>query len=465
MWFIIICTLVEMVEYFSGYSDYMLIPLLALFGYMMIYSVRDLTKNIVLLLFLVAFFTFLMGRLILPVIISQSVYNTLFFSWISFTDETYKHVYLSLYLALLFIFVGYKYEQDKQSFVLEPKFNPESMYIGCIRKLSKKVAYFSAPFSILIILEKALFVLSHGYEQIFIGYETSLPVVVLILSTLFDKSCFLFLATLPDKMESKIIISLYTIISISNLLAGDRGEAMMAVFVIVGYLFIRNRLYSNNEKWISKFGVISLFAAAPVVVSLLLAISYLRTDSEFNFDGLGVAVSAFFFQQGSSVNVIACSYQDAYMLPQGKIYSLGAVIDYFGNNYVSRFVTGSAPLKVGSVELATEGNSLDAAITYLESPDFYFNGGGMGSSFIAEAWHDFGYIGIILFSIFYGVVLGKIPKLCARNVWIAVIALIFLKYIMYAPRARATGFVVATLSVSFWPVAYLIYIKARKLKR
>lgn len=153
------------------------------------------------------------------------------------------------------------------------------------------------------------------------------------------------------------------------------------------------------------------------------------------------------------------------MLPQGKIYSFGALIDYFGNNYISRIVTGSAPLKVGSAELATEGNSLDAAITYLESPEFYFNGGGMGSSFIAEAWHDFGYIGIMFFSIFYGVVLSKIPKLCTINVWIAVIALIFLKYIMYAPRARATGFIVATLSVSFWPVAYLIYLKARKLKR
>ena len=161
------------------------------------------------------------------------------------------------------------------------------------------------------------------------------------------------------------------------------------------------------------------------------------------------------------MNVIYGEYEDEKSLPQRKWYSLGPIIDYFTNNHLSRLLFGIKPYKVGTVELATKGHSLDPAITYLESPQFFFKGGGMGSSYIAEAYYDFGYIGIVLFSIFYGFILAKAQKMNSKNVWLSLIAFIFIKFIMYAPRARALGFVAAAFSVSFWPLAFIIYILAK----
>ena len=42
-------------------------------------------------------------------------------------------------------------------------------------------------------------------------------------------------------------------------------------------------------------------------------------------------------------------------------------------------------------------------------------GGGLGSSYIAEAWKDFGYLGVIIFSYIYGLILALIPQWCHKG--------------------------------------------------
>lgn len=435
-----------------------------LYFYELLYYLRNMTRNITIVLFLVAFFTFLLGRVIMPLFFDESYFVDIFYSYLSFTQETYRHIYISLFLTLFFIFIGYNYFQIK-SFAPKPKFSTTSFENRVIRKCAKVGVLLTSPFSLLLILDKIKFVLNYGYSHVFIDYETSLPTIVIILTALFEYLVYLYLATLPSKKESKQIIFLYVIISLMNMIAGDRGEAMLAVFVIIFYYYLRNYLEPGGVEWIGKKGTKVLIAAVPFVISLLLIVSYMRDDNssdEYNVNNISVLIGSFFYQQGASVNVIGCSYQDQHMLPSNKLYSLGAITDYFRNNYLSRLLFGIRPYPVGSVELATKGNSLDSAITYIEDQNFYFNGGGMGSSFIAEAWHDFGYLGVIVFALFYGFILARIPVGCAKNVWIGIISLMFFKYILYAPRARATTFLVSALSVAFWPLALVIYLYAKQ---
>ena len=375
-----------------------------------------------------------------------------------FRKETYLHVIISLYIALFFIFFSYTIKEKKTSEKLSPTFDPESPRILFTRMWAKRIMWISFPFAFLVILEKVRYVLSFGYAGMLVEQESHLPSIVIIFSVLFEYTVYLFLATLPSKPESFVVVGLYVFYSISNLVGGDRGECVMALFVIIYYYFLRNRLYKGSSVWIGRKGIWSLVLAAPLAAILLFSIAFLRDSKDVNENQTGLLVGGFFYQQSASMNVIACAYEDEDKLPKGKLYSIGPIIDYVRINYISRLVFGIKPYSLGSHDLATKGNSLDSAITYLEAPGFYEKGGGMGSSFIAEAFHDFGYVGIVFYSLLYGFVLASIPKWNSKNIWLSVIALVFLKYIMYAPRARATAFIASAASVSFWPIALIIFL-------
>lgn len=459
---LIVLSAVFVVAYIAAYDDYLRLSLLLLFLAEMAYCVRDFSRNIVMILFLTAFFTFLMGRSIMPLFIDMDEYSEFFYTSSEYTAKTHRHVMLSLYLSLLFSFLAYRRIERKSWKKLKPKFNPESMYVKAIRNYSRIMTLVTSPFALLYVVEKIRFVLANGYAGFFMTYESALPLPFRILAALFEYMVFLFLATLPTKKQTKPIIYLYLFVSVLNIVAGDRGECMLAVFVVIFYYFLRNRLFRGETAWIGKKGIITLLIAAPFLVVFLFVMNFVRNDQDMNDRTVQLLISGFFFQQSTSMNVIASCYQDYDKLPHGKLYSLGPIMDYFRNNYLSRFVFGIEPYKVGTVELAKKGNSLDSALTYIEYPEFFANGGGMGSSFVAEAWYDFGYLGIILYSLFYGFVLASIPKWNSKNPWLSVIALIFLKYIMYAPRARATAFIASAASVSFWPVALVIYILSKK---
>lgn len=440
----------------------MTILLISLFTIELTYALRSIYKNIVLLLFLIAFFTFLMGRLIIPLIFNISEYSTIFFSNMNFKIETNIHVITSLYTSLLFIFLSYENFKGRKPQKINPNFDPQSPRIIFIRKCSKSLIWLTFPFAILVIIEKIRYVLTYGYAGMLLENESRLPSIIIILSVLFEYMVYLYLATLPSKREAKIVILLYVIFAITNIIGGDRGECMLALFVIIYYFFLRNNLYRGFKDWIGIKGIMTMILIAPLTVIILFSVAFLRDSKTLENDNIILLVGGFFFQQGASVNVIACSYEDENYLPKEKWYSIGPIIDYIKINYVSRLIFGTKPYPVGSQELATKGNSLDSAITYVESPSFYERGGGMGSSYIAEAYYDFGYIGIVIYSLLYGFVLARIPKWNSKNIWVSVIALVFLKYIMYAPRARATAFIASAASVSFWPIALIIYIASLK---
>ena len=441
-----------------GLQNYMTVMLLSLFMIEVIYATRNLNKNIAFALFLVAFFTFLMGRLILPLILDMPKYSDIFFSFMDFKKETYIHVTISLYITLFFLFWAYTFTEQKIPENLSPTFDPDSPRMRFTRKWAKILMWISFPFALLVVLEKIRYVLTFGYAGMLVEQESHLPSIVIIFSVLFEYMVYLFLATLPTKRESALVVAIYVFFSLFNLIGGDRGECVMALFVTIYYYFLRNRLHRGDAVWIGRKGTWGLVLAAPMAAILLFSIAFLRDSKDMNENETGLLVGGFFYQQSASMNVIACAYEDDDQLPKGKLYSIGPIIDYFRINYISRLLLGVKPYPTGSSDLATKGNSLDSAITYLEAPQFYESGGGMGSSFVAEAFHDFGYIGIVLYSLLYGFVLASIPKWNSKNIWLSVVALVFLKYIMYAPRARATAFIASAASVSFWPIAFIIFI-------
>ena len=80
----------------------------------------------------------------------------------------------------------------------------------------------------------------------------------------------------------------------------------------------------------------------------------------------------------------------------------------------------------------------------------YLAGNGRGSSYIIENYVDWGYPGVILFSIFLGVVCGVIPIFFRKNWLLATIGLNMIISIFFTPRAESTAFITFLISYKFW---------------
>lgn len=409
--------------------------LLLLFCVMVVYCLRRVNENITMLVFLIAFFTFLMGRMVMPLFYDTS--NLIFdIGGEAFSVPTLTHMYLCLYLALLFVFLGfvlthyYWTANDEVS-----HFSTDSDEVLIIRDMTKQFVYFSLPFLFLTTIEKVLFVFREGYFAMYSDFQSRLPYLINLFSSLFEYALFIFLATLPSKKEAKLPIILYLTIAVVSLGTGQRGSFVLSFLFILMYMFLRNKLTPEDGMWISEKGMLVVAGSIPLLLSFLFLMNYLRTERETDMSTN--LLLSFFYQQGVSVEVIGYAKDYEMFFPKDKVYLLGDIVDYFRYNVFTRVLTGSGPLEPQSVKHALEDNSLDACLTYLVKPSFYLEGGGLGGCYIADAWKDLGYVGVALVSFIYGFLLSKIPTWFKSNVWLASVGLIMFNQIVFAPRAHA----------------------------
>lgn len=441
----------------------MLITLFSVFVYECVFTLRNIHRHITLFVFLIAFFTFLMGRILLPLFIDVSdlIFNI---GGAEFSAQTNSHIYISLLLALLFIFFGY-FKAEKKTNIKPTTYCYNSVEVLTIRKCSRILAYISFLFVCIVIYEQIRFVAVNGYFAFYIDFESTLPYVVILLGSLFDYCIYLFLATMPSKKEARPIIIIYLINGISYMGVGQRGGFVLSFLFIITYLFLRNKIMPGDSLWIGKKGIISLLVTMPLLVFFLYIFAYIRTDGEV-VDSKNVMMS-FLYQQGVSVEVIGYAYDYEDYFPEGKIYSIGDILNYFNHNKIAQVFGDKEPVKPQSVEHALEDHSLDAALTYFVKPDLYLRGGGLGSSYVAEAWKDLGYMGIMIFSYIYGLVLASIPRWCRKGFWWAAMGFIMYNNIIFAPRARAIKFVFEFFSLAVILLFLSLYLyskyKSRKL--
>ncbi len=71
----------------------------------------------------------------------------------------------------------------------------------------------------------------------------------------------------------------------------------------------------------------------------------------------------------------------------------------------------------------------------------YLQGHGVGSCYIAELYHDFGMIGVMIGSFFYGYILKKINNIQFENYLGDGILIAMIYYVILAPRGNFDGFI------------------------
>ena len=176
--FLLFLSFVFIMGYWGENEMVMLTTLFSLFAYQCIYTFRNINDRITLLVFLVAFFTFLMGRILLPLFtdVNDLIVNI---GGAEFYTQTYYHIYTSLFIALLFIYLGYHRAAQKDSSI-PITYQYDSVGVLAIRKYTKKLSYFTFLFASIVIYEQIRFVLVNGYFAFYVDFESNLPYPVIL---------------------------------------------------------------------------------------------------------------------------------------------------------------------------------------------------------------------------------------------------------------------------------------------
>lgn len=415
------------------------------------YCFFNIRKRVCLLTFLIAFFVFLMGREILDVFHLHTIVT-------DFSEEIDLYAQRLLSISLLSLVCGYVISdhvtiKDRKNTIVDYSSEKIQVY----RKVSLVLFYFSMVFSIIRLIDSGVFILQHGYYATYISSSYGMPWAVEKLSDLTPISFYLFLATMPKKSETDKHCLTFAVYLLMTLMTGKRFGFVAGLLVLFVYYMQRNSINSGNVKWLKKKTIAMIILAIPVLSVFLYFIGsarFLRSLANFSF---GDALTEFLYGQGVSVHVIKFSYQKEFN--PDRFYSLSSIMTFLQKNFVSR-AFGVTSYSGNTIENATYGNSLAHALSYYVYGSRYLAGRGTGSCYIAELFHDFGYAGVILANLIYGVVLNRFFRFENMGFFRSTISLILLGSLLVAPRGSADGFVADLVDVTTWSALLFVFIVA-----
>lgn len=222
---------------------------------------------------------------------------------------------------------------------------------------------------------------------------------------------------------------------------------------------------SPNDLWISRRGKIMLLVSFPFLCASMFIIMLIRGDNGLGNESLITYFIDFFYQLGGSVNVLGYSYDLQGIIPENQNYTFGPLIRWIDNNFITQLVGLGHQYENASVEMALRGHSLGSFLTYNINEYRYLHGGNLASSYIAELWLDYGFIGVAIGSFIYGRIMASVLSFARKNIWKATIAFIMIYNIIYAPRASYMYFITECMSYSFIVIAFYIYLRTRNISR
>lgn len=428
------------------------------------YCLDDFYDRIVYFAFMMCFFTFLLGRTISYMLLGKE-------DNYGFSDAIIGHTNLCLTIALVSLLIGYviaKKGTRRKGKKLDDNIDDDAIYHSIkyqnMRLVSKVFFYATLPFDLLVGFEKFIFVQTMGYAQFYVSYRSRFPYVFVKLGDASIVAFYLFLATFPEKKESIVPVLLFIVHAIVSLGSGKRAMFIVPLTLLIIYFAMRNSINSGESPWITKKHFRVLLALLPFLLIAMFAYNTSRFSTEetaVSDDASFVEkIAGFFENTGFSVNVISFEkyYEDR--IPD-KLYSIGDTIDYLRENILTQAFFDFPVYQTQTVEKALYGNNFSQTITYLRSEKYYLSGRGYGSSYIAEAYHDFGYMGIVIWSVIYSFVLARMYDFRNKGFAYVTIWLSALHFLLIAPRNMASTFISEIININSWLVIGVVYIIAQ----
>lgn len=427
-----------------------------IFIFNLLYSILNFQKRIVLFAFLVTFFTFLLSKISISLLSNEGF-------GLPFSEETVRHIFICLFISLLFLYFGYSYSnililRKKDTNYINTKTSRDLYFL---RNVSKVIFYITYIPWLLPLMEKIIFVQKYGYAAYYLNYSQSIPFLLQKIGEMAIPSFFLFLATMPTKKEVRLPIILFLLYGIFTLGYGQRNQLVLIILILLIYSITRNSFYPKGEIWFGRSMYMLCIAIVPIFLLFLGFFAYWRQNLQMEFLAMFHIYIDFFNAQGSSVNIIGYGYEYNEIFPVGKIYTFGPIIDFLRDNIFSKVIFSFETYRQNTEEIALYGNSFGQTITYLVMPWNFTEGIGMGSCYIAEVFKDFGYIGVCLINLIYGVVLSQTNKFAKYNVWYTGVFFIMTYNILFSPRDAALTFIISSFNLINIFTFFVIYIGSR----
>lgn len=412
-----------------------------------IYAAMDLKSKGMLFAFCISFFSFLMGRHLLSYYFNYEVED--------FSVKVNTHASFCMLLSLLTIFFSYMFfyrHHKRMDNKGKLQHGLSEAKIETIRKYSLRIFQFAYIFSVTYALLIAIIVYTIGYLASYTvdGKEMMRGNILLLMLNRIDQALPValccFLATLPDRKSCNKICGAYFIYLIFTLLGGQRGPFVLGVLFLMIYYLYRQKI--EGEIWIKKSWIRIGLISFPFFIVGLGLLSKIRTGDKIEFNGIGDSLVKFVYNNGVSVNVIKRSYELDQELRSDRFYSMHFLHDGVLGLFLGSDGSGN------SEDKATEGYHLAHALSYLMFRDKYLAGTGTGTSYIAELYHDFGYVGIIFGNLLYGFMLASLSVFNKNHPFKTSIKLLIITRLIWAPRGGFTEFI----TILSLPVTIFIYV-------
>lgn len=431
------------------------VMLLAVFGLFIsdiVYCFKDVRRRFLLLLFLCSIFTFLLGRPIIAMFRGES--------WYLSKTSGNLFAYCSLFLTLIFLRLGSVLGHklwDNQLHAMPSMRKPEFLY--ALQAVSFYFFLVTMLFRLLPIVERLIYMHGRSYAEYYL-FGSQLPYFVTTIGSMSKYGLCIFLATLPEKRISFAVLASNVLCTVPSLLLGARMPFVSNVLFAFVYYLLRDNI-GGAQKWIGKWEKRLIVIGAPAGLLVLGALNYLRDGVKAGMRPIKLIID-FFYKQGVSFRVLQIGYDVMPVLPGGtaKNYTFGPFIDYFCHGTFAQKLFGALPLGTGNNTIkAVFGHSFADSMSYV-AHEGYLSGNGWGSSYLLETYADWGYWGIIVFSILLGLLLASILVLIRRKPLVRTIVLLSLLELLIIPRASAMGWLLFLVTAQFWASILVCYVGA-----
>ncbi|WP_040282233.1 O-antigen polysaccharide polymerase Wzy family protein [Tessaracoccus massiliensis] len=303
----------------------------------------------------------------------------------------------------------------------------------------------TVPLAIVSVVLDVLFVRSSSYAatytESFAASQGGVVGTVLTYSSELAAVAFaIYLATMPRLRTALVPLVLWGMYSGLHLLTGRRAELAVLLLFLLCYGLVRNRI-TPEDPWVTRRRVLPALLLLPLLLVLFAGLESWRGVG--NASGFSLsAVPEFFHGQGVTVKVLenVALYGDA--LPEQQY-----LLEFLHRGIPAR-IAGQTVFEGNSVTRAMEGGSLSHSLSYLVLGQRYLDGQATGSSYIAEAFVDFGFGGVLVVSIVIGLLIAWVDRAGGSSVVADAVRFIAIQSILWSPRGSATGFVSAIVAPS-----------------
>lgn len=445
-------------------SNVLFIMLFILWGNMMLYCTFKLGERVLLFAFGVAFFIFLLGRDSL-----EQLFN--YESETIFPEKINNHAYFSMICALVGIWGSYLYCNVPYSHSNNPNTNTlkYSYLYKYIRKYSKICFFITYPFALLINLVIGLFVMKYGYYSYYTdlsGIIAKSPILYLFskIEIMMPASFSIYMSTLPSKKEFKVLSRPYIVYLLLTLTSGQRATFLLGLLLFFIFLIYMQEI-RPGEKWFTKKYFKYIIIGIPLIAIGGSAYKTIRFGNEVSDFSMTESFCRFFYDQGVTSNIVKRAYEYETSIPKQE----DPYVFEFLHSGIPARILGNEVYQGNNLDHAYKGGSFTHSLGYVIMGNGYLLGGGTGSSFIAELYYDFGYIGVLLGSCIYGFIFSTITNFRKTGVFGRSLLFIIVTQLLWAPRASFSGFLAFLFAPSTIGLLLFIfglsYYKLRRFRK